>query len=89
MSALVVLKGRITRKNHIIILADHLHPMVQYLIFNVDAIFQYDNASIHTQDSAGLFYEHEMVSVTSTMAPCSQQIKILLSLFGLFSKKSA
>lgn len=87
MSVLVVLKGRITRKNHVIILADHFHPIIQYLIPNVDAIFQYDNALIHTQDSTGLFYEHEMVSVTSPIAPYGQQIKILLSLFGLFSKK--
>ena len=52
LGPLVVLDGRINAAVYVSILADHLHPMVQYLFPNSRPVFEEDNSPVHT---AGIF----------------------------------
>ena len=45
---LLVLDGRVTAKDYQTILVDHVHPMVQTLYPGGGAVYQDDNAPIHT-----------------------------------------
>ena len=45
---LLVLDGRVTAKDYQTILVDHVHPMVQTLYPGGGAMYQDDNAPIHT-----------------------------------------
>ena len=46
---ILTLNGRITASDYVDILGNHVHPTVQMLSVNNDAIFQHDNSSTHSQ----------------------------------------
>lgn len=48
MGLMIILQSRITGKNYVTILANHVHSMVQFFLFNRDAVFQDDNILFHT-----------------------------------------
>ena len=45
---IISLQGKINSRHYLQILSDQVHPMVQVLFPNGNAIFQDDNAPIHT-----------------------------------------
>jgi hypothetical protein len=45
---IITLHGRITASEYMDRLGNQVHPMIQTLFLNSDAVFQDDNASIHT-----------------------------------------
>jgi len=57
---IINLNGRITAIDYVDILGHQVHPMVQMLFPNNEAIFKDDNSSIHTVKSVpSWFDEHE------------------------------
>jgi hypothetical protein len=48
-SHIITLNGRITTSDYVDILGNHVHPTVQMLFVNNDAIFQDDNSPTHSQ----------------------------------------
>jgi hypothetical protein len=46
--AIITLNGRISASDHVDTLGNQVHPAVQMLFTNNDAIFQYDDSPIHT-----------------------------------------
>jgi hypothetical protein len=57
---ITTLHGRITAREYVGRLGNQVHPMIQTLFSNNDAIFQDDNASIPTDGtSQSWFEEHE------------------------------
>lgn len=57
LGPVVTLRGRITANDYVAILGDHLHPMVRMLFPDNDAIFQDDNAPIHTAGVVAAWFE--------------------------------
>jgi hypothetical protein len=56
----ITLHGQITAREYVDRLGNQVHPMIQTLFPNNDAVFQHDNAPIHTVGSIqSWFEEHE------------------------------
>jgi hypothetical protein len=53
----VALRGRITAREYVDKLRNQIHPMIQTLFPNKDAVFQDDNASIHTAGTVQSWFE--------------------------------
>jgi len=69
------LNGPITASDYVDILGNH--PMVHMLVPNYDAIFQYDNSTIHTARSVrSCFQEHENALQPPPWPPQSPALKI-------------
>jgi hypothetical protein len=70
---IVILRGRITVMGCVDRLDNQVHPMIQTLFPNKDAVFQDDNAPIHTTESVqSWFEEHECnvcIVCTSRVGP--------------------
>jgi hypothetical protein len=57
---IIILHGRITAREYVNSLDNQVHPMIQSLFPNNDALFQNDSASIHTAWTVqSWFEEHE------------------------------
>jgi hypothetical protein len=57
---IIPLHGWITAREYIDRLGNQVHPMIQMLFPNNDAVFQDDSASIHTAGTVRLWFEdHE------------------------------
>lgn len=88
MGPMVTLQGRITGKDYVTILADHVHPMVQYLFPNGDGMFQDDNAPIHTSRIVqDWFYEHEGDLSHLPWPPQSPDLNIIEPVWSVLEKK--
>jgi hypothetical protein len=53
---IITLNGRITASDYVDILGNHVHPTVQMLSANKDAIFQHDNSPTHSQKYSVLIW---------------------------------
>jgi hypothetical protein len=57
---IITLHGRITAREYVDRLGNQVHPMIQTLFTNNDAVFQSNSTSIHTAGIVqSLFEEHE------------------------------
>jgi hypothetical protein len=54
---LITLNGRIAAREYVDILGNQVHPTVQMLFANNEAIFQYDNSPTHTPRSVQPWFE--------------------------------
>jgi hypothetical protein len=54
---IITLHGRITAKDYVDRLGNQLHPIIQTLFPNNDAVFQDDNAPIHTAGTVQSWFE--------------------------------
>jgi hypothetical protein len=54
---IVTLHGQITAREYVDRLGNHVHPMIQMLFLNNDAVFQDDNAPIHSARSVRSWFE--------------------------------
>ena len=54
---IIVLYGKIKSKDHLNILGDHVHPMVQALFSDGDGIYQDNNNPMHTAHVVKNWYE--------------------------------
>jgi hypothetical protein len=54
---IITLHGQITAREYVDMLGNQVHPMVQTLFLNNGAVFQEDNAPIHTAGTVQLWFE--------------------------------
>jgi hypothetical protein len=56
---IITLHGRITAREYVAKLGNQVHPMIQTLFPNNDAVFQDDNVSIHTAATVQSRFEED------------------------------
>jgi hypothetical protein len=55
----ITLYGRITAREHVGRLGDQVHPMIQTLFLNNNAVFQDDSGPIHTAGNVQSWFEKQ------------------------------
>lgn len=88
MGPIIVLEGKVTAHKYLNILADQVHPMVQTLFPDGDAIFQDDNAPIHTAVCVGSWFEEHESELTHLPWPAqSPDLNIIEPVWGILENK--
>jgi hypothetical protein len=78
VSLIIILHGQITAREYVNRLGNHVHPMIQTLFPNNDAVFQDDKAPIHTAGTVGLSHGLKSMKVNFNISP--KKVKLFLCL---------
>ena len=85
---IINLNGRITAFDYVDILDHQVHPMVQMLLPNNDAIFKDDNSPIHTARSVpSWFEEHDDALQKLPWPEQSPDLNIVKPLWSIFDSR--
>jgi hypothetical protein len=84
VAPIITLHGRITAREYVNMLGNHVHPMIQTLFRNNDAVFQDDSAPIHTAGTVQSWFEIIKANFSIFPGQHTHQIWTLLNHSGQF-----
>jgi hypothetical protein len=85
---IITLHGRITAMEYVDRLGNPVHLMIQRLFPNKEAVFQVDNAHIHTTGTVQSWFEQHEVNLTYSLAAKSPDFNIIEPLWSVLETKS-
>jgi hypothetical protein len=74
VGSIFTVHGRLTAREYVDRLGNQVHPMIQTLFPNNDAVFQDDNSSIHTAGTVQSWFEEDKVELCNIPHQHSNQI---------------